>query len=295
MRHWPARLVKVLTYAALACGASFACLLLFASPAHADDREAPPLGLHEDVSSQAEDATGSVGRIVGEVGRPSADGATELVRGAVAVVPPAEPVVDATTRVVERTTDVVTAQVEHVAEQVDAGVGQVAGAAPIEPPGEPPQVGEPPAAEPAVEAPTEQTAVEDRSAGPGKHGADRDAVRGEDRERRAEAPRRTADRERSTPLSAVPTTEAAPLEWIVTTPEVSAPAAGAVEDEAPWKLATGCGDCATGSSGSSVDGPVLLALVGPGLLLAPGSSLTDIDGAGLGPAATFSRPAVSPD
>jgi hypothetical protein len=121
----PARLARILTYAALACGAAFACLLLLSSPAQADD-SGSGLSLLSDASSEDEGAVESVGRLLGDTARSAGDTTTDLVREAGAALPATQPVVDTTTGLVEHTTDAVATQVEHVTVEVDDQVGQLA-------------------------------------------------------------------------------------------------------------------------------------------------------------------------
>ena len=122
MGRLPARLARILTYADLACGASYACLLLLSSPAQADD-SGSGLSLLSGATSEDEGAVESVGRLLGDTTRAASDKTTDIVREVGAAVPVAQPVVqpvvDTTTEVVGHTTDAVATEVEHVTAEVD--------------------------------------------------------------------------------------------------------------------------------------------------------------------------------
>ena len=284
MGHWPARLVRALTYVALACGAALACMLLSSSPAQADDAGSP-LPVAEDARSEADGAGGSAGRLAGEAGRDSTGQSTDLVRDVAAVAPEAEPTAGSTTQVVDRTADEVATEAEQVTAQVDTAVEQAVESVPVEPPTPEPPVEEPTAEQPAVDAPSSERSQKARA-----------------RESRADAPRRPdpersagRDRRDDATASLIRAVGAQPQDSMAADPGVVAEDPGADEDGAAWDIPSPCGHCVAGSSGSSVDGPTLHGLIGSGLPVARGHAATGIDPPDLGPAVTFSSPDVSPD
>ena len=324
MGQWTARLLRMLTYAALACGASLACLLLLSSPAEADEDPAG-LSLLSNDSSEDGGTIGQVGRIVGDLGRTATGRTTDVVRDVVTVVPAVQPVVqpltDTATAVVEDTTDAVADEVETVTSGVDKGVGELLTPRPSttpdtppppeqppveQPPGEQPPGEQPPAEQPPGEEPTTEdpSVVEPPASQPGDSST-RDRTdaqqRSSDDATAGDAPRRS-DRERASvpggarDLTAVPTLAelTGPGTSEATAADSSEPHS-AVQDAAPWEAPASCDDCASGGAGSGGDQPTLHGLVGSSPASSPGLTASAVDGARLGPAVTYSSPDESPD
>ena len=302
------RLARIVAYAVLACGASFACLLLFSAPAQADG-SGPGLSLLSGGSAEDEGPLESVGSLAGDTTRAATEKTTDVVRDVVAVAPVVKPVVepitDKATEVVEHTTDAVATEVEKVASEVDKGVDQLVTPIPVTTPGGPPPPEQPAEEEPSAPGPGEPSAEESKAQDSPRPAVTRD--RNVDRGR-ADAPQRS-DRDRAaTPAKRldVGATGVHPDDALdirvpdlalgdSTADDADEAGASAVQATGPWGTPASCDHCAAGAIGSSGDLPTLHGLVGSHLSTSPGFTAPGIGRAELGPAVTFACPDASPD